>query len=65
MYVEQAQPFGGFYRAIMANDLFDAACRADKSNRRDLAPIAQFFHWNTPDHLKGSYEAVNKHIGEP
>lgn len=62
-YVEDKRPVGGFLRALLANDLTDAATRADKGNALTLADLAKFAYWNVPAHLRGSRERVNAHIG--
>ena len=62
-YVEDARPLGSFCRAVLANNLTQAACAADRQNARDLAAIAKFVYWNIPTNLCGSVEKVNAHIG--
>lgn len=61
-YVHERVPTGGFLHAVLANDLYDAAARADTDNRRNLGEIALFVLHNVPDHARGSHEKVRAHL---
>lgn len=49
---------GGFVTAVLANDLFQAAGRADFVNREHLASVASWVYQNCPAQSFGSYQAV-------
>lgn len=53
---------GGFLTAVLANDLFLAAGRADHWNRPRLAEIAHILYTSMPAGTIGSYEIVNDWI---
>lgn len=53
-YIWQGQPVGEFLQAVIGNDLFDAAFRADTVNIRLLKQYAMFFHNTAPPDCFGS-----------
>lgn len=61
-YVRERVPTGGFLHAVLANDLYEAAARADTENRRNLGEIALFVLHNVPTSACGSYERVRDHL---
>ncbi len=57
-YAESHVPTGGFLAAVLANDLFGAAGRADDVNGRLLPEICTWIYCNLPANSYGSPEAV-------
>lgn len=53
-YIEQGVPTGGFLRAVLSNDLFDAFARADLDNRNTLFDIVSWIYNNAPSNCHGS-----------
>lgn len=56
---------GGFMTAVIANDLYRAACAADHQNKENLAHIAEWVFWSMDKNSDvrqayGSYDAVKK-----
>jgi hypothetical protein len=49
---------GSFCTAVLANDLFSAAAKADHWNRTYLADIARWVQHNAPYGSWGSYEKI-------
>lgn len=49
---------GGFTTAVLCNDLFGAAARADHWNRRNMAAIAEYIVNNAPYGSYGNAELV-------
>ena len=49
---------GGFTTAVLCNDLFGAAARADHWNRRNMAAIAEYIVNNAPFGSYGNAELV-------
>lgn len=59
-YVEDRVKPGGFLTAVLCNDLFGAAERADKVNGTLLHNICMYIYWEIPDNCWGSKEKVEK-----
>jgi len=59
-YVNDRIPTGGFLRAVLANDLFEAVGRADIFNQRALVQICGYIYNDIPSSCWGSYEIVDK-----
>lgn len=51
---------GGFTTAVLCNDLFGAAARADHWNRRNLAAIVEYIANNAPYGSYGNPEIVKE-----
>ena len=49
---------GSFVEAVLVNDLYSAATKADHWNKQRLAAIAQWIVFNAPRGSYGSWEAV-------
>ena len=58
-YWDHALPPGSFATAVLANDLYGAAARADGWNRPELAHVIQWVEFHAPRGSWGSYEVVN------
>lgn len=50
---------GDFLCAVLANDLFDAARRADPWSLLALPALTLYIREELPTHLRGSYEAIS------
>lgn len=61
-YVEQHCPTGGFLKAVLSNDLFDAVARADHENIRTIPEIAYYIYNELPDGCHGSRDKVQAWI---
>ena len=61
-YAKDRVPVGGFLTAVLANDLMEAACRADAYNRYTLYEICMYVYNEMPANCHGSREAVRKWI---
>ncbi len=61
-YVEDGLPTGGFLRAVLSNNLFEAVMRADDWNSVVLKEIAQYIYWELPRESWGSEEIVDAWI---
>ena len=59
MYIEEKLHPGDFLASVAANNLFEAARRADEENRARLADIASFFWRYAPGPSVGSQANVN------
>ena len=59
-YIWQGQPVGDFLQAVIANDLRDAACRADSTNRLLLKQFALFFYNVAPGGCFGSRDSYEE-----
>lgn len=59
-YVKHGKPLGGFLRAVFANDLRRAICKADEDNAPILKTYVAYVHWEIPDCCHGSYEAIDQ-----
>ena len=57
-YIEERIPTGSFLRAVLENDLYSAARRADLESRRDLYDLCMWLQWNAPKACFGSKQAV-------
>lgn len=55
-YVLHGIPPGGFLRAVICNDLFDAVGRADEVNALRLTDYCKFFDGYAPHQCYGSLE---------
>lgn len=60
LYLMHGYEPGGFLQAVLANDLFLAASRADHVNRQNLATIAKAVYHNMPAGSFGSYDLVRE-----
>lgn len=49
---------GDFLQAVLANDLLDAACRADDESLPALKAICLWVHWELPPQAHGTREAL-------
>ena len=58
-YVRDGIVPGGFLRAVIANDLFDAACRADDDSRAALGELALVIFHHCPSGCIGE-KAIEK-----
>ena len=58
-YVKHGIPTGGFLRAVLSNDLFDAMARADLENRDNLFNIVYYVAHNLPYESYGSKDIVD------
>jgi len=61
-YVIDGIPTGGFLRAVLSNDLFEAVARADMDNQYGLVSICQYIYNYCPSICHGSSEKVDKWI---
>lgn len=57
-YVDEGCPVASFLYAVLTNNLFEAAGRADQYNRPLLADICEYIYNYTPDTCHGSPEEV-------
>ena len=57
-YVEQGYPTGDFLRAVLTNNLYDAACYADNENRDALYDIVIYLFNYLPYCSFGTIEKV-------
>lgn len=57
-YVERGAPPGGFFEAVLTNDLTQAAMMADSHNQQ----YAQLLVWHFPRNVWGSTRAVEDWI---
>jgi hypothetical protein len=64
-YVFDRIPPGGFLRAVLENDLMNAAGRADDANRARLHAYCMFLYNHVPASCKGSPANVAAWLGEP
>lgn len=58
-YVVQRRRTGDFLRAVLANDLMEAAGRADHINGPHLQNVARFVFNAVPGRARGSFQAVD------
>lgn len=61
-YIEVGQPVGNFLRAVISNDLMDAAARADGTNLHRLRDYALFLHNEAPSGCYGSPDAYRSWV---
>lgn len=59
-YIEHGIPGGSFLMALVSNDLFGAAARADDMNRRLLFEWVRWFHNRAPRGYYGSPENADE-----
>ena len=59
-FFEDRVPPSGFYRAILANDLFSAVDKADDINVNLIPQIVRYIFNNVPMSCYGSYTKVDK-----
>lgn len=64
-YFAARRPTGGFLRAVLENDLREAAVRADPFNRAWLADIVLFLNNYVPSPAWGSPAAVDAWLADP
>ena len=53
-YVSDGVPTGGFLRAVLCHDLFEAVARADEDSRIALCEIGNYIHARIPSGGHGS-----------
>ena len=53
-YAKDKVPTGGFLRAVLSNNLFDAICRADLENLLALHQICKYIYNEIPSTCWGS-----------
>lgn len=58
LYVDKGYPVGSFLYAVLTNNLFEAAARADQQNQFALTSICQYIYNYTPGSCWGSVKAV-------
>ena len=58
LYVDKGYPTGSFLYAVLTNDLFEAASRADQQNQFALTLICQYIYNYTPGMCWGGLEEV-------
>ena len=58
-YANDGIPTGGFLRAVLAKDLFEAFGRADLENRAAMFDIVSYIWNNTPSVCWGNYALVD------
>jgi len=61
-YVEQKIPTGGFLFAILTNNLFEAASKADIKNTNKLFDICNFIYNEIPSDCWGTKDKVENWI---
>ena len=62
LYASDGVPTGGFLRAVLEHDLFEAFGAADEENARDMHEIVRYIHWEVPSNCHGSREHVRAWI---
>lgn len=63
-YVEDRIETGGFLRAVLSNDLYLAAMRADPVNRHLLVDITLYVWHELPMECRGTPEKVAAWLGK-
>ena len=63
-YVDNRIPPGGFLRAVLSNNLFEAFARADENNRFALNQIIQFVYMEMPSPCWGNEGNINTWLRE-
>lgn len=63
-YVRDGVPTGGFCRAVLAHDLFEAVGRADHINLPALPHIVMYIYNELPATCHGSYGIVDKWLDD-
>jgi hypothetical protein len=61
-YRDNHTPVGGFLRAVLENDLFNAWARGDSNSIAALQDITSFVYWELPSIAWGSADAYMKWI---
>jgi hypothetical protein len=64
-YLAARRPTGSFLRAVLSNDLKDAALRADDINEFRLVALVRFLVSCAPGTAWGSPEAVTAWLADP
>ena len=59
-YVDNGSPKGGFLIAVLCNDLFGAAGKADDDNFETLAHVVGWCYNNVPSIARGSRDAYDR-----
>lgn len=59
-YINEGIPTGGFLRAVLSNDLFDAYARADNNNVKFMREIVKALYNYAPSACHGSREAYKQ-----
>lgn len=62
-YCEEGKPTGSFLRAVFANDLKGAVCRADDTDMSLLPIYINWVLWIAPSACQGSYKKVKEWNG--
>lgn len=57
-YIEQGIIPGGFLKAVLENDLYQAVMRADSNNKNKLPLIVYWVYWEIPNSAWGSPKDV-------
>lgn len=63
LWVINRHPVGDFLRAVLSNNLIEAALRADKTNRDCLHAYAEWLWNNAPDGCYGSVAKFDSWLG--
>lgn len=64
-YLVGRRPTGDFLRAVLCNDLRDAALRASESNARELVAIVRFLVYHAPATSWGNETIVSIWLSDP
>lgn len=64
-YLTARRPTGDFLKAVLSNDLTDAALRADEVSGIHLVPIVKFLAHCAPAEAWGSGEAITAWLADP
>lgn len=59
-YIEHGVPTGGFFTAVITNNLQEACARADLINRHQLFNIVHWFYNEAPHGCCGSPEKMDR-----
>ena len=59
-YVSDKIPTGGFIKAVLSNNLFEAFSRADNNNTKHMSDIVGYIYNEIPSECWGSPEIVEK-----
>lgn len=61
-YVNNGVEPGGFLKAVISNNLFEAVGKADDENIQNLPAFTAYFYNETPSECYGSKEKMNNWI---
>lgn len=59
LYHKNRLPTGGFLRAVLENNLFDAIGRADANSFKHLGDIVNYVYWELPSGCWGNKAKVD------